>query len=131
MKSGDRLFIITFISSLAIMFFFIETTMSGYAISTTGLYCEQGVCRGFCQFDEECQRSEVCCTKMDFGVCDNKADCIQPYETNVLTYSKLPPVDRPIPGKRNTLSVYLTITLVILVIGGFYQHLKTKHAWKK
>ena len=125
MKSGDRLFLMTFISAIAIMFFFIETSISGYVIPTTGIYCEYGVCQGFCYFDEECPRTEICCSKLDFGICKSRASCITPYETSPI--AKFPIIDHPAPGRRNMLSLYLSIILTILVLGVFYHSSKRRH----
>ncbi|MBW2988086.1 hypothetical protein DRJ48_00855 [Candidatus Woesearchaeota archaeon] len=118
----DKRFLMTFVASLAAILFFMGATLSGYVIYSFTMYCEHGICKTFCYFDEDCSRGEVCCTKLDFGVCVPKDKCEHPYELEPFVYdtNKLPDIERPAPVSENNLLLYTILLLLIVGIGAVY-----------
>lgn len=120
-KSDARqaLFVSSFIASLAILVFFLGASALGYVIYPTTFYCESGVCGGFCEFDEDCPESQVCCTVLDFGVCKPALECSTPYEDEPFVYEpwKLPSPERPLRSRHNYAGLYLALIIAVLAVG--------------
>ena len=61
------------IIALASIIYILGVSITGAVTQT--MYCEDGVCKKFCNFDTDCSGDNVCCIKGDFGVCDSTKSC--------------------------------------------------------
>ncbi len=117
MQKKHDLFLATFVSSLAILCFFMGASIIGYTFYSSSMHCEGGICKGFCNYDEECPANEICCATMDFGICEDVCD--EPFE---LLEKEIMPTYAS-PRSSNHLILYTILTLIVIALGAmYYQH---------
>lgn len=120
MRKSERIFVFVFFISLAVLLFCLGISITGYFIQT--MYCEQGTCKEFCRFNSDCSADEICCDKIDFGVCEDTSICEKEYifePEPELDIDELPAMEKPTPLKNNIL-IYSSMTLIIIVLGIIY-----------
>ena len=57
MKKRDIFFLLAFVISLGTIFYFLGTSITGYAVHEK--YCENGVCKEFCKSNFDCKGNEI------------------------------------------------------------------------
>jgi hypothetical protein len=116
----DRLFLATFVSTLAILVFFLGSSIIGYVFYSSSLYCEGGLCKGFCHYDEDCFGGEVCCSKLDFGVCTPAAECELSLEMANGGDEKMPGIETPAGGSSNHAAIFSVLILAAMILGAIH-----------
>ncbi|MFH1396642.1 MAG: hypothetical protein ABIG93_04555 [archaeon] len=61
------------IMAIAAVVYLLGASIIGAVTQT--MYCEDGFCKKFCNFDTDCSSDNVCCAKGNFGVCDSADGC--------------------------------------------------------
>jgi len=77
---NNKNFLLTTLSIVLIvgMVYFFGASITGQITQT--MYCEEGVCKKFCNYDFDCMSDSICCNVNGFGVCEDSSKCEEPFE---------------------------------------------------
>ncbi|KYK26750.1 hypothetical protein AYK26_04725 [Euryarchaeota archaeon SM23-78] len=119
--------------ALVLLLYFIGSSITGLTIQT--MYCEEGVCKEFCDFLPDCNdKTKICCDKGGFGVCEDPINCEKSYEFSPeadMQFDisiKQPILESPahIDNSRIGLTIFLIVLVGILLGVGILHFLKRR-----
>jgi len=122
---NQRLFSAVFMASLAIILYLLGSSITGYI--SQSMHCEDGICYRFCDSNEACPQSKVCCDNGGFGVCKGTCDTEYLFTPEIeqdirvtTNFERQPVVEEPAPQLGNIVMLLMVILGLILLIGLVY-----------
>jgi len=118
MEKKELIAITIFVAGLTLVAYLLGSSITGYIVQT--MYCEDGLCKEFCQYSSDCFGEKICCQKNDLGICEEPTNCQQEFQFQPgadFNPENQPTLESPAPIQKRIIFIYSFLAIAFIVAG--------------